>query len=221
MVNLNTRTSYVITLLRHGESVGNAEERWQGQSDFVLTDLGISQAQALAQRWKNEKIPLDLIISSPLQRAMATAEILGKVLNVTVESELLWMERNVGEIAGLTPVELKKRFPQPSFVNPYNSVAGDGEGDWELYLRAGQALSQLLKRPSGNYMVVSHGGILNQAMHAIVGITPHANFAGPRFRFSNTGFARLIYSPDKHRWTIDALNDHAHWPDASDFDKQS
>ncbi|MBK8824271.1 MAG: histidine phosphatase family protein [Anaerolineales bacterium] len=41
-----------ITLLRHGESVGNAESRWQGQADFPLTDTGRAQARALAERWK-------------------------------------------------------------------------------------------------------------------------------------------------------------------------
>lgn len=45
---------FQITLLRHGESVGNAELRWQGQSDFPLNDTGRAQARALAERWKAE-----------------------------------------------------------------------------------------------------------------------------------------------------------------------
>jgi hypothetical protein len=52
-------------------------------------------------------------------------------------------------------------------------------------------------------------------MHAIVGIGPQANNAGTRFRFNNTAFARLIYYPNQHRWTIDTLNDHAHWRGAA------
>ncbi len=215
------RNSFVITLLRHGESIGNAEERWQGQSDYPLNDHGRSQAQALAQRWVSERIVFDLIITSPLERARETAEIIGSALDVKVESEPLWLERNVGEIAGLTPADLRERYPQPSFINPFEALASDGEGDWELFLRAGQALHVLLKRSPGNYLVVSHGGILNLAMHAVVGITPHANFSGPRFRFSNSGFARLVYTPDKHRWAIDALNDHAHWPEAIDPDQRN
>lgn len=46
---------FVVTLLRHGESVGNAESRWQGQADFPLTRKGRAQAQALAERWQKEK----------------------------------------------------------------------------------------------------------------------------------------------------------------------
>ena len=98
------------------------------------------------------------------------------------------------------------------FTNPFSAIIEDeGEGDWELYLRAGQALQGLLRRAPGKYLVVSHGGLLNQVMYAVVGITPQANFSGPRFRFKNTGFAHVIYHPNSHRWQIDALNDRAHW----------
>ena len=44
-----------IIFLRHGESVGNAESRWQGQADFPLTDKGRQQALALANRWNSEE----------------------------------------------------------------------------------------------------------------------------------------------------------------------
>jgi 2,3-bisphosphoglycerate-dependent phosphoglycerate mutase len=202
---------FVITLLRHGESVGNAEARWQGQSEFPLTDTGRAQARALAKRWKAEAERFDLIISSPLSRARETSKILSDALNVPLEEDPLWMERNVSKLSGLTPSEVDQRFPRPDFINPYHAVGGDGEGDWELYLRAGQALHNLLRRPVGRYLVVSHGGLLNQVMYAVVGISPHANDSGPRFRFENTGFARLIYNPDRHRWAIDTLNDRAHW----------
>lgn len=60
---------FFITLLRHGESVGNAESRWQGQADFPLTDRGREQARALAARWKRENAQFDHVISSPLSRA--------------------------------------------------------------------------------------------------------------------------------------------------------
>ncbi len=70
------RESFDIIFLRHGESVGNAESRWQGQADYPLTDKGRQQAQALAERWLTEKRAFDYIISSPLSRASETAEII-------------------------------------------------------------------------------------------------------------------------------------------------
>lgn len=206
---------FTITLLRHGESIGNVEARWQGQSDFQLTDTGRAQARALAERWKSENVKFDLIVTSPLRRAKETAEIIASALDVSVESEPLLMERDVGEYAGLTAVELRNRYSPPDFYTPYDSVGGSGEGDWELFLRSGLALHNLLKKAPGNYLIVSHGGLLNQFMHAIVGMGPQANNSGTRFRFNNTAFARLIYYPGQHRWTIDTLNDHAHWKDAA------
>ena len=68
--------SYDFVFLRHGESVGNAEERFQGQSDFPLTETGREQARALADRWLKEGMKFDLVVTSPLSRAKETAEII-------------------------------------------------------------------------------------------------------------------------------------------------
>jgi len=203
-----------LTLLRHGESIGNAESRWQGQSDFPLTDTGRAQARALAERWQKENAKFDFLISSPLLRTKETTEIIASVLNLNnVEFDPLWLERDNGDFAGLTAHEVRQNFQHSSFSTPYDPVGGDGEGDWELFLRAGQALHSLLKREPARYLIVSHGGLLNQVMHAVVGMAPQANNAGTRFRFGNTAFAQLMYYPHQHRWAIDKLNDHAHWSD--------
>jgi broad specificity phosphatase PhoE len=209
---MTEKERFDVIFLRHGESVGNAESRWQGQADFPLTTKGRQQAQALAKRWLDEKRIFDWIVTSPLSRAYETAEIIGTALNLPVETDPIWMERNIGEIAGMTGEEVRQRIPHREFVTPFTPIIGnEGEGDWELYLRAGKALSGLLRRAPGKYLVVSHGGLLNQVMYAVVGTTPHANSSGPRFRFNNTGFAHVIYHPDSHRWQINTINDHAHW----------
>jgi len=200
---------YQFVFLRHGESVGNAQSRWQGQSDYPLTEKGRAQARALAERWKSESVRFELVISSPLTRAKETAEIITTALNAPLEFDPIWLERNIGEMEGLTMEEARKR-PQPPYATPYDSVGGDGEGDWALYLRAGQALHALLRRPAGSYLIVSHGGLLNQLMHTIVGVAPHVDPSGVRFRFENTAFARVNYYPSQHRWAIDTLNDKAH-----------
>ena len=201
-----------IIFLRHGESVGNAELRWQGQADFPLTDKGCEQAHALANRWQSEGVKFDHILASPLKRAKETADIVADALNLSVELDSIWLERNIGEVSGMTSDEVDRLYPNREFLTPFSAIVGnEGEGDWELYLRAGQALHLLLRRKPGKYLVVSHGGLLNQVMYAIVGITPQANFSGPRFRFKNTGFAHVRYLPKSHRWQIDTLNDRSHW----------
>jgi broad specificity phosphatase PhoE len=208
-VSPNDKPVYNFVFLRHGESIGNAESRWQGQSDYALTEKGRLQAQALARRWKSEGVRFDLIIASPLVRARETAQIIASAVEARLELDTILMERHIGEMEGLTAEEVRRR-PQPPFVTPYDSIGGEGEGDWALFLRAGQALQALLRRPPGSYLIVSHGGLLNQLMNAIVGIAPHVDPSGVRFRFENTAFARVTYYPYQHRWTIDALNDRAH-----------
>jgi broad specificity phosphatase PhoE len=203
------RPSFQFTFLRHGESVGNAESRWQGQSEYPLTEKGRAQARALAQRWKAEGVKFDLAIASPLSRARETAEIVTSALGVKLELDPIWLERDIGEMEGLTAEEVHQK-PQPPFTTPYDYIGGNGEGDWQLFLRAGQALHDLLHRPAGNYLIVSHGGLLNQLMHAIVGIAPHVDPSGVRFRFENTAFSRALYFPHQHRWALDAVNDRAH-----------
>ena len=203
------RPVYTFVFLRHGESIGNAESRWQGQSDYALTERGRAQARALAERWKSEGAKFDLIISSPLVRAKETAEIVASALGAKIELDPILLERNVGEMEGLTMEEVRK-IPQPPYITPYDPIGGEGEGDWALFLRAGQALHDLVRRPPGNYLIVSHGGLLNQLMNTIIGIAPHVDPSGVRFRFENTAFARVIYFPYQHRWAIDTVNDRAH-----------
>jgi broad specificity phosphatase PhoE len=203
---------YTFVFLRHGESIGNAEGKHQGQADFELTDLGRQQASALAARWQAEKVHFDGAVSSPLMRARETAEIVCGFLKIPLEFNALWMERDNGLLAGLHPDEASIRVPRPPFVYPYLPIGETGESQWELFLRAGQAVQTLFDRPTGSYLVVSHGGILNMVFYAILGIAPHANFLGPRFRFYNTAFATLTYTPGEHKWAVLGVNDHLHWP---------
>ena len=204
---------YTFIFLRHGESIGNAEGKHQGQADFMLTDKGRAQSSALAERWLKAGQHFDQAISSPLMRARETAEIITQALSLPLGFDPLWMERDNGLLAGLHPAEAIQRYPRPLFIHPYQAVGETGESQWELYLRAGQGVQSLLNHPSGTYLIVSHGGILNMVFYAILGIAPHANFAGPRFRFRNTAFATLTYEPSEHKWAVQGVNDHLHWPE--------
>ena len=203
--------NYFFVFLRHGESVGNAEDRFQGQSDFPLTERGQAQAVALAERWQGEGITFDLCISSPLLRARQTAEIVAGRLEVPLEFDPVWKELHNGLLAGLRHEEAAERFPRPDFIHPYLHIGGTGESRWEVYLRAGRGVQSLLDRPEGRYLVVAHGGILNMALYAILGIPVQADYTGPTFRFMNTSFATLTYTPEEHHWRLIGLNDREHW----------
>lgn len=209
--SLSTNPEYHFTFLRHAESVGNARGYYQGQSDFPLNETGEQQARALAARWQREGKTFALALSSPLQRARQTAEIVCAALNVPLIFEEQWMERDNGLLAGLNAEEIAQTVATPDMLHPYHPIGKTGESQWELYLRAGKALQSLLKRPPAAYLIVSHGGFLNALMYAILGIGIQANFQGVRFRFRNTAFATLTYRPHKHEWIVQTFNDHSHW----------
>ncbi|GAB4398115.1 MAG: hypothetical protein OHK0052_21000 [Anaerolineales bacterium] len=204
-------TEYHFTFLRHAESVGNALGYYQGQSDFPLSETGKQQAHALAARWQREGKTFQLALSSPLQRAHQTAQIVCAALNLPLTLEDQWMERNNGILAGLNAEQAAQTAPPPDMLHPYHPIGKTGESQWEVYLRAGTALQSLLHRQPGNYLIVSHGGFLNTLVYAILGIGIQANFQGPRFRFRNSAFATFTYRPHNHEWIVEAINDHSHW----------
>lgn len=202
---MDKSTLYEFTFLRHGQSVGNLEERFQGHADFPLTETGRAQARALARRWHAERQSFDLAIASPLQRARETAEIITHRLKTPLVLDEIWLERDNGKLAGLTHAEIRAVSPEQDFYTPYQSFGETGEGDWALFLRAGQAVQSLLRHPAGKYLIVSHGGILNMVLFSIMGISPQANGHGVRFRFGNTSYARFTYTPERHRWHMECL----------------
>ncbi len=202
---------YHITFLRHGESVGNLENRFQGHADFPLTETGRAQARALAERWQAEGRAFDRVFSSPLARARETAEIVCAALNAPLELDPEWMEINNGLLAGLSDEEANQAVPRPQFMTPYTRFGRTGESRWEVYLRAGRAIQRILDRAPGCYLVAAHGGILNMTMYAILGIPIQADSSGPRFMFHNTTFATFNYEPEHHNWRMLHFDHRPHW----------
>lgn len=201
---------FQITLLRHGESVGNAEGYYQGQYDFPLTDRGRDQTRRLIARWLEEGVQFDRVISSPLKRARETAEMVAEALDVPLQFDQDWKERDNGILGGIKREIADQQYPKPNFFTPYDNIGETGEGDFELYLRAGRAIHRILQMPPARYLVVSHGGTLNQALHVALGITPQANGQGCRFKFGNTAVSRLRYEPGNHNWVVMGINDFTH-----------
>ena len=202
---------YTITFLRHGESVGNLENRFQGHADFPLTEIGRAQARALADRWKAEGRFFDRAFSSPLLRARETAEIVCTALSVPLELDPEWMEINNGLLAGLSNEEANQAVPPPQFMTPYTHFGRTGESRWEVYLRSGKNIQRILDRPPGYYLVTAHGGILNMTMCAILGIPLQADSTGPLFMFYNTTFTTFSYEPEHHNWRMLHFDDRPHW----------
>lgn len=210
---------YQLTFVRHGESIGNKENRFQGKADFPLSENGRRQAEMLAERWKSEGRVFDYVISSPLSRALETAQIITAGLGVPlIETDPIWMERDNGKREGMTWDEVQEHFPEPDFFSMYDNVAETGEGDWALYLRAGEALHKILQRSPGRYLIASHGAILNQVFHSILGIVPQPNHQGAGFRLVNTAVSVFYYYPAVHRWSVRVIGDTRHLQAGSYFE---
>lgn len=201
---------FILTLLRHGESQGNAEGIWQGHYDSPLTDLGRMQAQSLALRWQAEQRCFDAVIASPLSRALETAMILADVLKFEVETDPIFMERDNGSLSGTSRAE-RGSTPMPN--NIYEPLGGTGESAFEVHQRGARALRKIIARPPGKYLVVSHGGLLNNMMLSALGLSPRPVQGGVRFAFGNTGFATLEFRPDESLWLLQGVNDQVHLGD--------
>ena len=71
-----------VILVRHGETPYNKAKRYQGHLDIPLNEVGINQAKLLAKSLKD--YPIDVFISSPLQRAYVTTETVAKAKGMTI-----------------------------------------------------------------------------------------------------------------------------------------
>ncbi len=203
---------YGITLLRHGESEGNLSGVIQGQSEYPLTLMGVEQAQRIASLWKSDGVRFDLIISSPLLRASQTAIIIAATLKVPIEYEPAWKERNFGQLQGSKLDDINQLTPPVDFFHPYEPIGITGESQLDLYTRASQAIQNVLRRPAGSYLIVSHGGILNKALFVIMGITPQGHYNSPLFRFGNAGYAQFHYYPLSRQWALIGFISHYQLP---------
>ncbi|THJ75594.1 bifunctional RNase H/acid phosphatase [Candidatus Frankia alpina] len=140
-------------LLRHGQTPLSVDKRFSGTVEASLTDLGMSQAAAVADRLRDE--PFDLIVSSPLKRARQTAEALGR--DYVVDDDL--RETSFGAWEGMTFGEVRERFPDElnAWLADPNVPPPGGESLISTVTRVARVRDRLLvEQPSKRVLVVSH-----------------------------------------------------------------
>ncbi|MDD4412334.1 MAG: histidine phosphatase family protein [Patescibacteria group bacterium] len=156
-----------IYLIRHGQCVDNALRILNGHRDTELTELGRKQAKASAKKLKNKKITV--IYSSPLKRALETAEIIADEIGVDlIKLDKDLIERDFGKLTGQLIADIPNLATQTC---PINGICYflDGPGVEtfpKLYSRVKRALKKILKQNSdGNIAIVTHGdtGMMLQA----------------------------------------------------------
>lgn len=208
-----------IYFIRHGESAGNAINMRQGPN-VPLNELGLKQAEFLANRL--QKIPVDLIITSPYLRTKQTAEVIAKKLNKEIIFSDLFTERKKPtEVEGLLLGDEKgDAIMEKTWENFYqpNWHYADEENFEDIRGRAIKAINFLENQTAENIVVVTHGMFLRSLLGVLVfGKNLNQREAEELYRFKtyNTGISVCVHKPEKESesdtgWLIETWNDIAH-----------
>jgi broad specificity phosphatase PhoE len=152
-----------VLMVRHGESVWNADHRWQGWSDIELSPAGEAQAEARARHLAREGFKPRAVYASDLKRAARTAEIVAAHLEVPFLTDAGFRERNVGEWSGHTTEEIEAKWP--GLLDQWRrgdlACPPGGELDEHMIARFDAALVRALAHVgTGMLAIVTHGGVL-------------------------------------------------------------
>ena len=198
-------TRQELLLIRHGQSTANATGVWQGQMEFPLSETGRWQARCVGRTLAGERF--DGLYSSPLSRALETAEIIAREAafpGAVVPVEGL-MERHGGLLEGTSHAD--REAPNPGIAKQLLGLPEEerwkvvgAETDEEVLRRFELAISDICARhPVGARIVlVSHGGAMRAFLRDRFGpdVLPGAarapNASITRIRWDDAGRPHLM-----------------------------
>jgi broad specificity phosphatase PhoE len=181
-------------LIRHGESVYNAEGRIQGHADIPLSELGRRQGAAAAEVLAG--LSLDALYASPLRRAYETAEIIAARLKLPIRLDDRLKEINVGIFQSQLRAELDRLFPEEMArwtSEDLDYVVPGGESRRQLLERGRAALRSIAAAGHRNVGVVSHGRILMATIKDLLEIPQER----PPYALQNGSITTLSYNEGK------------------------
>jgi 2,3-bisphosphoglycerate-dependent phosphoglycerate mutase len=161
----------LLLTLRHGVTELNRDKRVSGQTlDVPLLPEGIRQAEEARERFAGT--PLDVVISSPLVRAIQTAEIVTGFSREAIEIDPQATERSFGRMEGLTRAEVEARFPEVRYLQighvGYSLNPPDGEPFPALQDRAKAFQHRQLERHRGRRILISSHQTFLQQLHGVL-----------------------------------------------------
>lgn len=165
----------LICLLRHGAVQQQAPRRFLGQGDVPLSPQGAAQAQELGARLGH--IPFTAVFSSPLQRALHTAQLVSGLPETAIRRVEAFREIDLGAWEGLSVAEVQARYP-----GTYEARGADlahfrppgGESFADLDRRAWPALLDIVRHSTGPILIVAHAGV-NRVLLARIAALPLAD----------------------------------------------
>jgi broad specificity phosphatase PhoE len=151
-----------LVLVRHGETIWHAENRYAGRSDVGLTPRGVEQARDLA-KWA-ATAGLSAVWSSPLSRARLTAQPAAEAAQVPLHIDEYLIEVDFGAGEGLTGQEMHERFPQAraAFLeDPVRNPLPGSENPAQAARRGAKALQNIASiSGEARVLVVAHNTLL-------------------------------------------------------------
>ncbi|RAX44194.1 histidine phosphatase family protein [Arthrobacter sp. AQ5-06] len=161
-----------LILVRHGETIWHAENRYAGRSDIDLTPRGLEQASRLA-RWAGTA-GLTGIWASDLSRARRTAEGCAEATGQELKIDPRLRELDFGDGEGLTGAEMEAKFPEARKAfqtDPAASPLPGGEDPFKAAERFVQCLHAMAEeQPDGRFLVVAHTTAIRLALCRLLGI---------------------------------------------------
>ena len=185
-----------ILAIRHGETAWNVDTRLQGHLDIPLNDVGLIQAQHLAQALAQGET-IDAIYASDLSRAQNTAEAIAQRVGQTVSTHAGLRERHFGAFQGRTFAEIEVELPEHAWHwrkrTPDWTPPEGGESLLDLRERIVNTVDELAARHPGQHIVmVAHGGVLDILYRAATRLDLQA---ARTWDLTNTAVNRLLWTP--------------------------
>ena len=160
-----------IILVRHGETEWNVEEVFRGRIDVELNQAGVEQAELLAEYLGGLKI--DAVYSSPLKRALTTAEVIAGYHQLDVEIAPGLTDFDYGEWQGLPHQEVKEKYKElyaQWINNPHQVRMPAGESLGDVRERAIGVVNNVIAQYAGTVVLVSHRVVNKVLICALLGL---------------------------------------------------
>ena len=168
-----------IFFVRHGETILTPERKFSGSGEPnpPLTPEGVAQATAVAP--EVAKLSPQVLISSPLQRTTQTAQAIAEIVDISIIFDEAWFECAFGVWDGMSIEEVKEEYPEQyeAWVASSAYAPPQGESYDALGWRIEEAINNLVEKyPHQRIVVVTHNGVIKQAIRFALGSPPESVF---------------------------------------------
>ncbi|MGD9117750.1 MAG: histidine phosphatase family protein [Dehalococcoidia bacterium] len=160
-----------IILARHGETEWNVEEVFRGRIDIELNETGRRQAELLAEHLAELKI--EAVYSSPLKRALDTAEAIARRHKLKVEANPGLTDCDFGQWQGLPLKEVREKYSElyrQWAESPHRVKIPGGESLDEVRKRALKIVNEILAKHRERVVLVSHRVVNKVLISALLGL---------------------------------------------------